>query len=375
VAACIGALIAVSLTGIVVQPAPKPRVPESLSKVGIFRTLRPLTAVDEAIPYEINVPAWSDGAQVRRWMIVPGDGSNPDPRRDRIIVKPGLPWAFPTGTVFVQHRDWRYAPGDLRPLETRVLVRDRDGGVYGLAYRWNADATDALLIEESRVESLKTADENGLRSLQPYEMLSPDQCLSCHNVAAAGGVLGISYRQINRSFEPSPGRSRNQLLAWNQRSLLSKSLDEGKALDTWNTMPIPAHVPLPFWNLSQLPVLTPSSASAAPLESRARSYLDANCSSCHAPGIVNADWDARITTPLAEQGLVYARPRVPRTNATYLIEPGKPEQSLLYQRVNTTDPSMRMPPVGRQTIDSEGARLVREWISGLTDNHSVQAPR
>ena len=44
---------------------------------------------------------------------------------------------------------------------------------------------------------------------------------------------------------------------------------------------------------------------AAPLELRARSYLDVNCSHCHGgQDLDRAVWDARITVPLNHQNIV-----------------------------------------------------------------------
>src|SRR5262245_44653139 len=108
------------------QSTPAISLPTQLSQTGIFRDLATLTPNTGVIPYEVNAPFWSDGALKRRWMALPGDGTSTDPSKDRIIVKPGLPWAFPAGTIFVKHFDLadEAARNGRRRLETRVLVRD-----------------------------------------------------------------------------------------------------------------------------------------------------------------------------------------------------------------------------------------------------------
>jgi uncharacterized repeat protein (TIGR03806 family) len=366
----LGALMVLIISLFVVQAAPaggRTQLPKHLSQTGIFRNLATLEPAAGIVPYDVNVPSWSDGAQTRRWLILPGNGSNADPTKDRIIVKPGLPWTFPEGSIFVAHFDWPAdrAAAAARRLETRILVRDKDGGVYGVTYRWNADGTDARLIEQEETETLTVRRADGTVAQQPYNYSSPDQCVMCHN-EAAGGVLGLNYRQLNRRVQYADGQAPiNQVVAWNRASMLSKSLDAPKALDRWNLTWIPPGLPIPFWSIARTGQLTPLRDGASSIEARARAYLDANCSSCHAPGIANADWDARSSTPLEQQHLIGAHPRVPRASATAIIEPGIPEQSLLYLRMSTLDPALKMPPLGRNAIDEDGARLLAGWIRSL----------
>ncbi len=346
-------------------------LPRRLSQTGIFRDLTSLTPGPGVIPYDINVPSWSDGARTQRWMMLPGNGSSTDPTKDRIIVKPGLPWAFPTGSVFVTHFDWvpdQTTPSRVRRLETRVLVRDKNGSVYGLTYKWNAEGTDATLVERQEEEVLKMRRTDGSSIQQAYEYAAPDQCVVCHN-DAAGGVLGINYRQLNRLIRYADNQTPvNQVRAWNDASLLSKSLDEPKALSPLNLAWVPPVLPIPFWSIARGGRLTSLHDNASTLQDRARAYLDANCASCHAPGIANADWDARSATPIAQQHLIGARPRVPRAGTTYIVKPGAPNESLLYLRLSTLDPALRMPPIGRNAIDEDGARLIAAWIESLAQS-------
>jgi hypothetical protein len=52
-------------------------------------------------------------------------------------------------------------------------------------------------------------------------------------------------------------------------------------------------------------------------------------------------------------------------DATKLIVPGAPEQSLLSLRVHATD-SKRMPPVAVSVIDPVGTAVIDGWIRSLT---------
>src|SRR5206468_3482644 len=159
------------------------------------------------IPYELNVPFWSDGAEKRRWMALPHDGV--------IRFSPTGEWSFPNGTVFVKHFELAG-----RRVETRLLVRASSGGVYGVSYRWRADQTDAEAVKEGHREMLVMAGDSGPRE-QPWYFPGPDDCRKCH-LPIAGGVLGVNARQLNRD---RPGVAENQLLTWSRLGLFDRPLD------------------------------------------------------------------------------------------------------------------------------------------------------
>src|SRR4051812_38059782 len=93
-------------------------VPARLSLTGAFADVRTLTPDPALVAYDVNVPFWSDGAAKRRWVAVPDQP---------IRFDPAGPWGFPAGTVFVKHFELAG-----RRVETRLLVRDAAGGVYGV---------------------------------------------------------------------------------------------------------------------------------------------------------------------------------------------------------------------------------------------------
>ena len=95
------------------------------------------------IPYDLNVAFWSDGADKSRWIAVP---------TGQIAFSPSGEWRFPPGTVFVKNFDLAVDatnPGAKRRLETRLLVCDSSGGVYGAVYKWRPDGSDADLLTDS----------------------------------------------------------------------------------------------------------------------------------------------------------------------------------------------------------------------------------
>ena len=49
-------------------------------------------------------------------------------------------------------------------------------------------------------------------------------------------------------------------------------------------------------------------------------------------------------------------------NRLYGIVPGDPDASILAFRMDSDDPSVMMPELGRSVIHREGVALIREWI-------------
>lgn len=47
------------------------------------------------------------------------------------------------------------------------------------------------------------------------------------------------------------------------------------------------------------------------------------------------------------------------------IVPGAPDASILLYRMESTDPGIAMPELGRATVHKEGVALVRQWIESM----------
>ncbi|MCG8401087.1 MAG: hypothetical protein MJA84_05770, partial [Firmicutes bacterium] len=60
------------------------------------------------------------------------------------------------------------------------------------------------------------------------------------------------------------------------------------------------------------------------------------------------------------------------TGGRFAIVPGDAEQSLLVQRMRSTDAALMMPERGRSLIDTEGLMLISQWINTM---HGTCAPR
>jgi mono/diheme cytochrome c family protein len=112
--------------------------------------------------------------------------------------------------------------------------------------------------------------------------------------------------------------------------------------------------------------------SAHPLESRARSYLHSNCSSCHVfAGGGNAQIDLEYmsafeTKPLDAMKAVGVKP----LHTTFdlpdpeLIAAGHPERSVLFARMSRRGPG-QMPQLATAIVDEKAVALLREWIESL----------
>ena len=52
-------------------------------------------------------------------------------------------------------------------------------------------------------------------------------------------------------------------------------------------------------------------------------------------------------------------------NHLFVIVPGKPDESILTYRIESTKPGVLMPELGRTVVDEKGLELIREWIASM----------
>ena len=306
--------------------------PPTLSATGAFRDLQTLTPADGLVPFAPNSPLWTDGAVKTRWLAVPNDGP-PYSAGEQIGFAPVGEWSFPNGTVFVKQFDVivNEATGTLKRQETRLLVRDSEGGVYGVTYKWRPDHSDADLLPDGLEEDVEITGADGAKRIQRYSYPSRADCLFCHN-HVANLVLGLKTHQQNGDFTyPSTGRTANQLRTFKHLGMLN-----------------PAPAEESFATYLRAVAVTDTTAT---VQHRARSWIDANCSHCHRPGGFGPGYDGRFYTPLENQNLVDAYVRFRDLT-----------RSQLYQRDNSLG-DFKMPPIAKNVIHEDAMATLRQWIA------------
>ncbi len=298
--------------------------PATLTATGCFKA-NPNIPEPSLIPYELNSPLWSDGADKERFVSIPNG--------KKIMVEVDGDLDLPTGTVAVK----TFLLGGKR-IETRFLVRHSDGGWEGFTYEWNPAGTQANLLKTSKSKNVGN---------QTWYFPSRSDCAVCHT-AAAGGSLGLEIKQLNRNFRyPSSGINANQIETWKHLGLFSNPPGAASSLGAY---------PDPFGN--------------APLASRARSYLHSNCSNCHRPGGGGATFDARFSVPFgAGAGTTNMCNVVPADTLgifnARIVAPDSPLRSVIYRRASVLGAD-RMPPLASNLVHVAGTDLLSEWISSFS---------
>lgn len=314
------------------------RVPKQISQIHAFTDLTNLVTAPGIIPYGVNSPFWSDGAGKERWIAVPTG--------QKIGFSANDSFSFPAGTVFIKNFEVTVdeTKGTKRRLETRFLVREANNAIYGVTYRWRADNSDADFVPSPQTEDIEIKTATGVRK-QTWYYPGPLDCVVCHN-PNSGGVLGVTARQLNGSFAYSAtGVTDNQLRTWNHLGMFDSPLNES--------------------TLTNAPVLASLDNTNFSIEYRVRSYLDSNCSQCHRPNGTATYFDARISTPLAKQKLLDGPLVEPLGDPlSRVVTAGDVAHSALPARIDRLG-KYQMPPLARNTIDTNAVNLITEWIHSL----------
>ena len=326
------------------------------------------------VPYDLNTPLFTDYAHKLRtiWM----------PKGTSAKYEPVDTLDFPVGTVISKtfyyprpdkgraadgkfgdvvrnddySRDFAGQGLDLAHvhlIETRILVHRKDGW-SAIPYVWNDAQTEATLARTGAVLPLTlvtTTAETGVPAREDFNYVVPDesQCASCHAqdwIDRKVHPIGPKARHINKDYLYADGEH-NQL----------------------------EHLAAVGY-LSGLPALDKVARDAnwadpkAPLDARARAYLDINCGHCHNPnGAANTTGLSLIYGTAEDHHLGICKPPTAAGQGTgdhfFDIVPGKPDDSIIPFRLSSTEPGTMMPEIGRSTMHHEGVALIKAWIAAL----------
>lgn len=336
--------------------------PKSLKDWGMVQASNGALVLGErVISYDLTTPLFTDYAQKLRTIWMP-EGISADYDPDDVL-------SFPVGTVItktffyqtgksgqvLQQADQALIhDGDglnlkhVRMIETRLLIR-REEGWTALTYLWNDTQTEAVLHRIGESVPLTLVRENGSKEAFNYIVPNVTQCAACHATDVATRAIqpiGPKARLMNHEFAFA-GETENQLTRLADAGYL-KGLPEA----------------------SQLPLQVSWIDSNASTDERARAYLDVNCGHCHtlqgAAGTSGLYLDAKATSakPTGVCKLPVAA-GAGTGNLRFDIVPGKSNESIIPYRMDSTNPAIMMPEIGRSTRHDEGVALIRFWIDTM----------
>lgn len=315
---------------------------ERLSEYGFFiGRMAELIPAEGVLPYDVNTPLFSDYAEKARFVWMP-------PGLSARYVDNG-PFEFPIGTAVIKNF---YYPLDARKpeqgrklMETRLLLLGEQGW-EAWPYIWNEEQTEAYLEVAGGYKKVSWVDEEGESFELNYVIPNKNQCKNCHDWTGSMQPIGLQAKHLHKEFQYLDGPAQ-QVAKWREGGYLRD---------------VPA--------LEEIPALAAYDDAHYSLDLRARAYLDINCGHCHNPkgnaknsglGLLFEEqnptaWGVNKPPVAAGRGA---------GNRPFSIVAGHPDQSILLYRIESVDPGVMMPELGRKLVHKEGIALIREWIEGL----------
>ena len=313
--------------GVILADDPAP----SLSDYGLFADMASAAPAPGVLPYDLINPLFTDHAAKHRFVFVPG-GQTAAYRETDVFD-------FPVGSVLVKM--FAFAPDMRAPedgqwrVETRLLIH-KAGGWVAYPYIWNAAQTEAVYSPAGQRIGIETISPDGTPLQLRYAVPNQNQCKTCHQAGKDIAPIGPKARHLAHD---------GQLARWEAAGILSG---------------------LPEDVTGEPSAFDPS----APLDLRARAWLDVNCAHCHkADGSASNSglWLASTETGAARIGILKHPVAAGRGSGglKQVIVPGDPDASILLYRMASTEPGVAMPELGRSVTDPASLALIQEWIAAM----------
>ncbi len=333
------------------QPAPKKkrrsrrkRPKRYLSEYGLFEgKLADLKPAPGVTPFDINSPLFSDYAWKHRVVKLP-EGTS-------AVYDDSGSFQFPVGTViaktFYYPHDFNRPEQGRRLIETRILLH-RESGWIGVPYVWNDEQTDAVSEVTGAITEVSWKHTDGTEISNSYVVPNLNDCKRCHQSLDGFEPIGTRARHLNKDYTYDHGLE-NQLGYWTRTGILTGAPSDPELAPR-----------LAVWD----------DETTGTVDERARSWLETNCAHCHhsrGPARNSGLFlMAGITDPY--QMGVYKTPVAAGRGSggrMYDIVPGKPDESILLFRLESTHPGIAMPEFGRTLVHKESNELIRQWIAEM----------
>lgn len=295
--------------------------PLTLGATGLYASIADKVLASGVEPFTPSFPLWSDGADKSRWVMLP-DGASID-TADMDF------WVYPEGTKL-----WKEFVVEGKRVETRLLWKRGPSynDWYFVSYLWNDEETDAAAAPDGAMNVRGTSHD------------IPDQsdCRKCHS-RQPDFVLGFSALQLAHSGAGV------QL----------------ESLVTGDRLTVPPSGTAPYFAV-------PGSG----VEQASLGYLHGNCGGCHhrdSDVMDSVDVNLRLevaTLTTVDETTVYSTSvavsnQLVLDGVTALIEPGDPDASAIYVRMNTRGNAQQMPPAGTELVDQSALDDLAAWITSL----------
>jgi len=324
--------------------------PATLEEWNLFADAAAQLPKDDVVPYDVTSPLFSDYALKHRFLYVPPG--------EQIAYEDTGRWDLPVGSVMV--KTFAYPVDERDPslgeqlIETRLLVHEPTGWTV-FTYEWDEDQSEAVRLVAGRSLAVTwTGADGNEQRVDEYRIPANGQCRRCHGGGSATDtrLLGPSVGMLDRDFDHGEGPV--------------SQIDHLDDLGLLDMAPLPA---------AQRVAFADPEDAGVPAPERARGYLDANCSHCHAPDGETAEkelfLDYASTDPVLGDPADWGACKRPTSAGNtddceqeFDVVPGDPDDSLLLCRMEI-DGTGRMPEVGRSVPHEEGLALVRAWIADM----------